>query len=155
MRCYQPEDAASLARIFTESVHSTNTRDYSPDQLAGWAPEPPDIEHWRRLLDNRIVFLAERGSDIVGFVTFEADGHLDHLYVHSRFQRHGVASALYRRIEEEALARGIYRIFTEASITARQFFESVGFRVIASQSVERRGISFKNCRMERFLSGSN
>jgi putative acetyltransferase len=119
VRGYQPEDAASLARLFTESVRSTNAKDYSPEQIAAWAPEPPDIEQWPRRLDSLIVFLAQHGSEIVGFVTFEPDGHLDHLYVHSRFQRRGVASALYRRVEQEELARGVHCIFTEASIAAR------------------------------------
>jgi putative acetyltransferase len=155
VRCYQPDDAAALAHIFTESVHTTCKKDYSAEQIAAWAPEPPDLEHWRRELDSRIVYIAEIDSEIAGFITFEPDGHLDHLYVHSRFQRCGVASALYRRLEEEAVARGVHRIFTEASITARQFFESTGFRAIASQMVERSGILLTNCRMEKFLPKSD
>jgi putative acetyltransferase len=152
VRSYKPEDTVSLSRLFTETVHSISTTEYSPEQLAAWAPDPPDIEHWRRQLSDRIVLVAEHDSEIVGFATFEPDGHLDHMYVHRRFQRRGVASALYRCIEREALSRGVNRIFTEASITARPFFERIGFRVIASQTAERRGISFLNYRMERFLS---
>lgn len=151
MRCYKPKDAAAVARLFTESVRATCTRDYSPKQIAAWAPEPPDVEQWRRRLDSLIAFLAEEDSKIVGFATFESDGHLDHLYVDNRFQRRGVASALWRRIEQEALARGIHRIFTEASVTALPFFESVGFRVTASGNIEHNEVSFKNYRMERSL----
>jgi putative acetyltransferase len=150
VRCYQKEDAA-IAWLFTESVRTTNARDYSPEQIAAWAGHPPDVEHWRKRLDSYIAFVAEDDSEVIGFITFEADGHLDHLYVHSRFQRQGVASALYRRVAEEAVTRNVYRIFAEASITARPFFEAVGFRVIASQSVEHREISFMNYRMERLL----
>jgi putative acetyltransferase len=116
------------------------------------APEPPDIEHWHVELSQLICFVAELDSEIVGFVTFEANGHLDHLYVHSRHQRQGVASALYRRVELEALSRAVYRIFTAASITSRPFFEHVGFRVIAAQQVRHSGISFINYRTERLFS---
>jgi putative acetyltransferase len=152
VRLYQPHDAAAVAHVFTESVHSSGAADYSPEQLLAWAPKPADIEHWRRKLSKLICFVAEIDSRIVGFVTFEPNGHLDHLYVHSRFQRQGVASALYRRLENEARPRAIHRIFAEASITARPFFERAGFRLIAAQEVKHGAISFINYRMERLLS---
>jgi len=151
VRPYEPRDIPTIARLFTETVRSIDTAEYSSDQLAAWAPDPPDMEHWRRRLSERIVFVAEHRAEIVGFATFEPDGHLDHMYVHRRFQRQGVALALFRCIEKEAISRGITRISTEASITACPFFESVGFRFIASQEIEHGGISFTNFRMEKFL----
>jgi putative acetyltransferase len=154
VRRYRPEDAAALARLFTETVHAVNAADYSPDQLAAWAPDPPDMEHWRKRLSERVAFVAEVGREIVGFATFEPGRHLDHMYVHGRFQRQGVASALFRCIENEAISRGLTRIFTEASITARPFFEHAGFQMIAAQKIELRGISFINYRMEKFVRGS-
>ena len=45
-------------------------------------------------------------------------------------------------------------MYAEASITARPAFESQGFTVIAAQTVERRGESFTNYRMEKSLSAS-
>jgi len=110
------------------------------------------MEHWRRRFSERIAFVAEHDSEIVGFATLEPDGNLDYIYAHRRFQRQGVASALFQRIEQEAISRGVTRIFTEASITARPFFDRLGFRMIASQRIKHRGISFINYRMEKLLS---
>jgi len=42
-------------------------------------------------------------------------------------------------------------LFTEASITARPFFEAQGFAVLAPQVVRCRGVEFVNYRMERVL----
>jgi putative acetyltransferase len=151
VRLCRLQDAAALARVFTESVRSIRADDYSPEQLAAWAPEPPDMEYWRDQLSRLIGFVAEHDSKIVGFVTFEPNGHIHHLYVRSGFQRRGVASALCRRVEQEALVRGAHRIFTEASITAWPFFERIGFQMIAPQEVALRGVSFTNYRMERPL----
>src|SRR6267378_2564060 len=67
VRPYKPEDTATLARLFTETVHSVNAADYSRAQLAAWAPDPPDMEHWRRRFSERIAFVAEHDSEIVGF----------------------------------------------------------------------------------------
>jgi putative acetyltransferase len=154
LRACQPQDAPVLAKLFTESVRAIAAADYSPEQLEAWVPNPPDAAYWRERLGALIVFVAEIDSEAAGFISLDRDGHLDHLYVHAGFQRRGVALALYRRIEQEAMARGIRRIFTEASITARPFFARVGFQTIAPQEIERRGVSFTNFRMERLLPAS-
>jgi putative acetyltransferase len=154
VRSYKPEDAAAVALLFTDTVRSVNAADYSPDQLAAWAPDPPDVGYWRRRVDERITFVAENDCEIVGFATFEPNGHLDHLYVHRCFQRQGVATALLHRVEQEAISRGLTRVFTEASVTACPFFERAGFRCIACQEIEHNGISFINYRMEKFVSST-
>ena len=151
VRLYRPAETASLARLFTDTVRTVNSADYSPEQIAAWAPEPPDLAHWRQRLSSQTVFVAEQDGEITGFAAFEENGHLDYLYVHRRFQRRGVATALCQRVEHEARSRGIVRIFTEASITARPFFEHVGFQMIASQTVQHRNVSFTNFRMEEVL----
>jgi putative acetyltransferase len=150
----QLNDVAAIAGVFTESVRSTAARDYSPEQIDAWAPvslDPSDMAEWHRRLARMIAFVAEIESEVAGFVTYEPDGHLDYLYVGSRFQRRGVAAKLCARVEQEALALRLNRIFAEASITARPFFESIGFRVVAEQTVEFRGVFFKNVRMEKVL----
>jgi putative acetyltransferase len=73
------------------------------------------------------------------------------LYVHPDFQRRGVARALLTRIEQLARIQGADRLYTEASITARPVFESVGFHVLAAQTVSVRGESMTNYRMEKEL----
>jgi putative acetyltransferase len=88
---------------------------------------------------------------MAGFISLEWDGHIDLLYIHPDFQSRGVASMLLWRLEASAEARGLVRLFTEASITAKPFFERRGFRVIAAQTVLRRGQALANFRMERRL----
>jgi hypothetical protein len=56
-------------------------------------------------------------------------------------------------VAEEAQRLGVARLFTEASITARPFFESQGFVVLTPQVVTLRGAEFVNYRMERVLAG--
>lgn len=85
VRCYRPEDIETPARIFTESVQASGRRDYSPQQIAAWASNPPDMDKWDGRPDGCVAFVAEHSGGAVGFITFERNGHLDHLYVHSRF----------------------------------------------------------------------
>ena len=65
---------------------------------------------------------------------------------------HTLAVLLAITFAGSAHAQGVARLFTEASITARPFFEAQGFSVIASQRVEKRGQMLTNFRMQKLLS---
>nr|WP_232630084.1 GNAT family N-acetyltransferase [Methylobacterium sp. Leaf118] len=69
--------------------------------------------------------------------------------MHPGFGRRGVARALVAAAEAHAVALGLDGLTTEASLTARPFFEAVGFRVLAEETVERGGQRFRRYRMRK------
>jgi putative acetyltransferase len=140
-----------VVSLFQRSVHEIASRDYSPRQLYAWAPAFLDREAWARHMETGGVFVYERNDQIAGFARIDATGCLDLLYVHPDVQRQGVARALFDRVTSWAVSRGICHLHSDVSITARPFFESVGFRVVREQIVERRGLSLQNFRMEKDL----
>jgi putative acetyltransferase len=148
VREYRPDDLEAVTILFQRSVHEVASRDYSPAQISAWAPEPPDLEAWARRLGSGGIFVYEQNDQIAGFARVEETGCLDLLYVHPEVQRQGVARALFDRVILWALGRGLRHLKSEVSITARPFFESIGFRVVREQVVERRGVSLQNFRME-------
>jgi putative acetyltransferase len=38
IRPVKPADAPEIARLYYETVHRVNARDYAPEQIAAWAP---------------------------------------------------------------------------------------------------------------------
>ena len=151
IRNYREGDAPEIARLFYETVRSVNRKDYSEEQVEAWAPGVPDPDEWHERMTGRRTLVAEGGGQVVGFAELEGDGHLDMLYLHKDAVRRGVGSGLYRAVEREARASGLGRIFTEASITARPFFERHGFRVVREQTVTVRGVPMTNFAMEKPL----
>lgn len=101
----------------------------------------------------RRTLVAEEGGEVVGFTELEGDGHLDMLYVRQDTVGRGIGQRLYEAVEREALSQGSGRIFTEASITARPFFERRGFRMVHEQTVARLGVELTNFVMEKDLPG--
>ena len=151
VRSYSTEDLPAVLALFERSVREIASHDYVPEQVAAWAPELPDVNGWSKRLSSQMVFVCEDQGRIAGFASVEGDGHLDLLYVHPEAQRRGVASMLWAHILEWAIARKLNSVFTEASVTARPFFECFGFHVVCSQIVQVRGVSMPNFRMERAL----
>ena len=151
VRDYGSEDAASLCRLFFETVRSVNRADYSEEQVRAWAPEVPDAETWHERMSGRHTLVAEKEGRTVGFAELEEDGHLDMLYVHKDAVGRGVGSRLYAAVEERARGLGSGRLFTEASITARPFFERRGFAVLGRNVVTQHGVELVNFSMEKDL----
>ena len=151
IRSYGAQDAPQIARLFYGTVHSVNRQDYSEEQVRAWAPGVPDPEEWHARMAGRRTLVAEEGGEVVGFAELEEDGHLDMIYLRYDAVGRGVGSRLYGAVEREARARGIGRIFTEASTTARPFFERRGFRLVREQTVVVRGVAMTNFAMEKPL----
>jgi putative acetyltransferase len=136
-----------LLWLFQRSVREVASRDYSPAQISAWAPESSDLEAWTRRLETGGVIVYQRKDEIVGFARVDETGCVDLLYVHPEVQRQSVGRALLDRVISWAVSQGIRHLRSYVSITARPFFESVGFRV--ERVVERRGVLLQNFRMER------
>lgn len=148
-------DAQQIVNIFHDTIHTVNTRDYSTEEVNAWSPDVPDADEWaKKRFPTRITFVADDEGTITGFGELETNGHIDCLYCHYNYQRRGVGAAIFRQIENEARALGLRRLFVEASITARQFFETQGFTIINQQTVVRRGVELTNFVMEKQI-GAN
>jgi GNAT superfamily N-acetyltransferase len=156
IRPFQPSDSPEVGRLFHTTVHTVNRRDYTPQQLAAWAPEVPPPEHWAGRAATRRIFVAEEAGAILGFGELRTLGaYLDCLYTRHDAQGRGVATALVAAIETEARKIGLPRLHTDASITARAFFERRGFALIAPQSVVVRGVTLTNFRMQKELTSAD
>jgi putative acetyltransferase len=114
--------------------------------------KPEITPRWKTLLEN-ISYVAEYNNLIVGFGDLTVQGYLDRLFVHKNFQGQGIAAAIMERLESRGKALKIKEITTASSITAKPFFEKVGFAVVKEQHVEVRGEMLTNFVMKKFLVG--
>jgi putative acetyltransferase len=149
VRAYRPEDRDAVINIFVRAIRESAIRDYSPAQTEAWSGVDR-IAGWSDVGD-RFTWVAVVDELVVGFTDLERSGHLDRMYVHPEHEGRGIASALLTCLEAAARHQGLTRLFTEASITARPFFERRGFKVLTAQVVEYRGEKFTNFRMEKLL----
>jgi GNAT superfamily N-acetyltransferase len=149
IRNYERRDAAAAARLFYETVHSVNLKDYSQEQVRAWAPKVPDAEIWHSRMIQRCTLIAEQDGEVLAFAELERDGHLDMFYCRSDAVGRGVGRQLYQAIEAKAFELGLERIFAEVSLTARHFFERRGFMVDREQIVVRRGVGMTNFAMHK------
>lgn len=151
VRLYKPQDCKEIVKLFYDTVHTINSKDYSSAQLDVWAPEKIDTDTWNKSFSSTYTVIVEINNSIAGFGNLDKTGYLDRLFVHKDFQGQGVATTIADELEKYAQQHGIKVITTEASITARPFFEKRGYRVIKQQCIERKGQTLINFLMEKGL----
>ena len=138
-RAYKSTDLASVIEIYTVSIRSLAASYYSPEQIAAWAPIPPDTARWQERLSHLHTIVAETDGVLAGFASYTHDGYLDFLFTHPAFARRGVATKLYQHVESALRAVSAPRVTTHASLVARPFFDRHGFQLDAEECVECRG----------------
>lgn len=151
IRNYKSTDCAEIAKLFYETVHTVNARDYTKAQLNAWADGKIDITAWDRSFLINYTLVAEKDKIIIGFGDMDEKGYLDRLYVHKDYQGKGIATALVKELEKQLAMCGISLFTTHASITAKPFFEKQGYIVIKENTVVRNDIEFTNYIMEKVL----
>lgn len=146
IRKYQSLDCKELTELFYNTVHAINAKDYTKEQLNVWATGYIDLEKWNQSLQEHYSVVAIDNEIIVGFGDIDITGYLDRLFVHADYQRKGIATAICNELEQVV---EIDKITTHASITAKPFFDSRGYKVIKEQQVVKNGISLTNYLMEK------
>ena len=151
IRNYQPNDNKALWEIYFHTVRNINVRDYSQEQVEAWAPSDFDSELWQKCLHRIQPFVAELDGRIVGYTDLQPNGLIDHFFCHHEYQGKGVGRALMEHVFQIGSVRGVSRYFSEVSITARPFYEHLGFTVVNEQEVEMRGVKLTNYVMEKVV----
>lgn len=141
IRPYRSADLPEMCKLFYDTVHLVNIRDYTQAQVDAWATGTVNSKAWDKSLSEHNTLIATENGKIVGFGDIDHTGYLDRLYVHHAHQRQGIATALCNRLETSVAADVLT---VHASITAKPFFEKRGYRVEREQTVVRAGISLTN-----------
>ncbi|WP_186176299.1 GNAT family N-acetyltransferase [Vibrio jasicida] len=151
IRDFQEEDAPKLWALFFNTVRNVNRRDYTEQQVKAWAQEGFDSQLWLKKMVSIQPFVAVLDGVIVGYSDVQPSGLVDHFFCHHEYQGQGVGRALMTHVLEQAKAKGLTRIYSEVSVTARPFYEHMGFIVVNEQQIEVRGATLTNYVMERHL----
>jgi putative acetyltransferase len=147
----KPGDGESLKQLFRDTVKSICANDYNEEQIKVWVAGAENSTRWNTMLVQQYVLVAETNGIPAGFGTLDKGYYIDMFYIHKDYQRMGIARQLFEALMAEALRLEQTRLTADVSLTARPFFEKMGFNLLALQTVIRQGVALNNFRMEKEL----
>lgn len=151
VRRFKNGDEVACFRVYFTSIRDIASRDYTPDQIAAWAPEDMDPQKWACHLRQLQPFVVAIGDIIVGYADVQPDGYIDHFFVAGNYPKQGVGTLLMNAIHDEARRLGLSELTSNVSKTAEGFFLRHGFHVVERGFPVRRGVTLQNALMRKEL----
>lgn len=134
-RPYLPGDSEALAELFAASIGQLAEEHYSPEQCAAWASFADDTQQFGVFLGGFLTILAERNGEVLGFASLQDNKHIKMLYVAPEHARQGIGKALVEVLELLARQRGADALSVDASETAYELFDKLGYERQARNTV--------------------
>ncbi|MBM7689270.1 GNAT family N-acetyltransferase [Enterococcus ureilyticus] len=144
LRNYQKSDLETLLALFNGTIQAINKKDYTPQQIEQWVQLTPDYEKWHAKLDTNYTVVAQNRMQILGFGSISDSGKLDYLYVGKEWIGYGVGKLIANDLIAHAFKAGAKEITVYSSITAKPFFESLGFESKEQKINYRNGVLLMN-----------
>ncbi len=153
LRPYLPADAALCAAIFRAAIEELTAEDYDEDQREAWASPSDDVEAFGARLAGALTLVALIEGGPVGFASLKGEA-IDMLYVAPAVAGRGVATMLLDALIKLAGARGLGKLTSDVSDTARPLFEKQGFVGERRNMVRLGDVWLANTTMTKTLSGA-
>lgn len=144
IRVFKQEDISQIITLFRDTVHNVCKKDYTKTQCDTWAPEFINQSSWCNRFESTYTLVADENGKILGFCNLESDGNVDMFYVHWQHQGEGIGRKMYHEIEKKALSDGFTQMTSDVSITAKPFFESLGWKTNNIYEKNVNGVIFRN-----------
>jgi len=123
-----PADVPALSDLIRRTVRLSNASDYPAEVVELIAADNAPDKVAQRLAE-RDVFVCFEGQRLVGTIGLESD-KLRSLFVEPSLQGKGVGARLVAHLEAHARKAGVTELLLSSSITARGFYERLGYRLI-------------------------
>lgn len=151
IRHLKKEDKDELLDLFCTTINTVNLGDYTQEQVSMWGSRTRHEPVWNKSFDNKEVFVCEVDGSLLGFCELQEDGYIDRFFVASESVGKGVGKKLFSALETSAKEQDIKELYANASITAKPFFEKLGFIVQNKQTVYIEEIQYTNYRVVKTL----
>lgn len=141
---YNQKDLKEIVRLYKETIQAVNQKDYSYQQIKQWLNSTPSDEQWHDILCSEHTLIARQQTKILGFGSLSASGSIDYLFVDKSWIGYGIGKVLADALITQANSTGAHHLSVHASITAKPFFESLGFTVFEPKNNYRNGVLLLN-----------
>jgi putative acetyltransferase len=151
IRRYKPEDAEDISELYRKSVTEIGIERYSKAEVDAWSSYADEVEEIRYKLTGGLTLIAEVGGRMAAFGQLKPANRIEFLYTLKDFSRMGIATAIYMRLEDAAIAAGAEVLHTDASRISRPLFEKMGFFLVEAVIEERKGVKIECFSMKKEL----
>ncbi|PIP94370.1 MAG: hypothetical protein COW00_00970 [Bdellovibrio sp. CG12_big_fil_rev_8_21_14_0_65_39_13] len=148
------KEAVNTAHVL--SIREICSKDYSPEQIAGWSGVIYSDEVWINSLTNHFYRVVEVDGAIEGFchANYHGEnlGEIRGLYFTPKIKGHGIGKEIVELAKKYLIDLGAKKIVIGATKTAKPFYEKMGFIATGEEKLyHTRGTAFEYYPMEMIV----
>lgn len=131
IRLATDEDAVAINRVIIAALRESNSKDYPADVIAA-VERGFTVQAIRSLMTQRQVYVGTVGLSVIATASLD-DDVVRSVFVDPKHQRIGIGRQLMAVIRSSAASAGVDVLRVPSSITAQDFYASLGFVAIRDE----------------------
>jgi putative acetyltransferase len=147
LRVATKSDLPAMKDLFEKSIRNSCSGDYSIAEIEVWVQTRERPERWLSLLEQQYVPLLIMDGTLVAFGSLLKTNYIDFFYVNYLHHGQGLARKLLNELSLKAISMGAASLESDISITAKPFFEKMGFDILNKNENLRKGETLTNYKM--------
>lgn len=157
IRRANPEDALGIHQAHMKSIHENCAKDYEKKQIEAWGGR--DFNENKRIhsIKNDHVWVVEKNKKIEGFCHLKINvdnksAEIMGLYITKEVLKKSFGKRLLQEAEKETVKIGIRKLILFSTYTAKNFYQSQGFKIIGSEKLKNiNGVDVQCIPMEKLI----
>lgn len=150
IREYESKDYETCRRIIGNSTAQINEK-YSDEELKHLQEVIPDMVVGFAEKEGFDFYIASKNGEIVGVAGYHLKGEVAGVFVSPDHQRQGIGERMMEEIEGKASDQGIQKLEVLSSLTAKKFYDKLGFQELKKKYTDMDGKDIPVYKMEKEL----
>lgn len=134
LRQFRESDVVPVRRLIHQTIDVCYSTVYPPRAVQFFRDFHSDAKILERHREGEILVVEQSGRVVGTGAIVGAD--IFGVFVHPKFQRHGIGGILMRELEARAKARGYNEAVLSVSLPSRAFYERLGYEIIEDRSID-------------------
>lgn len=124
------QDLPLMQRLFYQTVTTYGSMIFTKSEIKIYSRLATNKIYWQNKFEKDFIYNAKLNGEIVGSFSMDKKGNIEYIFVHMKYHGQGIASELYKSIEEVAMRSNINVLTTQINLLTRSFFEKKGFEIV-------------------------
>lgn len=149
------EDKEQVNDAHVRSIREVCSKDYEPHQIEAWSSVIYDQEIWDKNVTNDIFYVLEKAGRVEGMIHGRVHdnsiGEIMGLYFTPEIIGQGYGRKAFEIVMDEIKQTKPEKVVISGTVTARPFYEAMGFSVKEIKLSNIRGVDIQTNEMELIL----
>lgn len=124
------QDLSLMQHLFYQTVITYGSMIFTKSEIKTYSRLAVNRVYWQNKFKKDYIYNAKLNGEIVGSFSMDKKGNIEYIFVHMNYHGRGIATELYKTIEEIAKKQNITSLTAQVNMLTQPFFQKKGFEII-------------------------